>query len=176
MKRVIVLVLLNTLSLTAISDAIFFPYPFTGICYSAEIIYSFEKVKKVKNTTTFWGGVGHVGSFIYRFEPTFGLEMAIEKRHYFQPDKFNHFFISAYLGTALMTQFRDAYTLGLIPGCKINYKARITKKMILEPYLSLSLPITYELNRHSDILPFPALTIGARVGLCRIKYQDKNKT
>ena len=176
MKRVIVLVLLNTLSLTAISDAIFFPYPFTGICYSAEIIYSFEKVKKVKNTTTFWGGVGHVGSFIYRFEPTFGLEMAIEKRHYFQPDKFNHFFISAYLGTALMTQFRDAYTLGLIPGCKINYKARITKKMILEPYLSLSLPITYELNRHSDILPFPALTIGARFGLSRIKYQDKNKT
>ena len=176
MKKVIVLIFFTTLPLTAFCDAIFFPYPFTGICYSAEIIYSFEKVKKAKNTTDFWGGIGHVGSFIYLFEPTFGFELAIEKRHYFQPDKFKHFFVSAYLGTALMAQFRDAYTLGLIPGCKINYKAHITKIMILEPYLSLSLPITYELNRHSDILPFPALTIGARFGLSRIKYQDKKKT
>jgi hypothetical protein len=176
MKKVIILVFLTAITFPALCDVIFFPYPFTGFCYSTEIIFSFEKVKKAKNTTDFWGGIGHVGSFIYRFEPTFGFELAIEKRHYFQPDKFKNFFVSAYLGTALMTQFENNYSIGIIPGCKINYKVQITEKLILEPYLSLSLPITYELNRYSHIIPFPALTIGVRFGLSKIKYQDKNET
>ncbi len=112
---------------------------------------------------------------LFIFEPTFGAELAIEKRHYFQPDRFRKFFVSAYLGAALMTQFENNYSIGLIPGCKINYKAQITSKLIIEPYISLSLPITYELNRYSHIIPFPAMTIGARFGFSKIKYQDKKK-
>ena len=156
-------------------DVIFFPYPFTGICYSVELIYSFENYKKAKNTTNYWVGSGNVGSLVYTYEkPVFGLEAAIERRHYFKPYKFKHFFISAYLGGAYMTDFSFS-TIGIVPGFKINYKANLTTNLVFEPYISLSLPITHGVTKYSDTIVFPALTFGARFGFNRLNDR-KSKT
>jgi len=169
MKKVILIILFFILSKSAKCDVIFFPYPFTGVVYSAEVIYSFENLKKAKNTTNYWGGCGIVGSMVYASEkPLFGLEAAIERRHYFKPEKFNHFFISAYLGGAYMTDFGSFSSIGLVPGLKINYKANLTTNLVIEPYVSLSLPITHELTRYQDTLAFPALTFGARFGFNKL--------
>lgn len=173
MKKLILLFILISKSLPSHCDVIFVPRQYSGLCYSAELIYSFEKAKKVKNTTVFWGGVGTVGSFLYPDEPAYGLEIAIEKRHYFQPDNFKHFFISAYLGTAYMTDFDNSSNIGVIPGFKINYKAQITQRTILEPYISLSLPIMYDISFSSGYFPVPILTFGARFGLSKLKNPKK---
>ena len=175
MKKAIIFILLLVKTSTANCDVIYFPYQYTIFCYSAELIYSFEKVKKTKNTTNYWGGIGVVGSFYFLEEPTYGLELAIEKRHYFQQDKFKSFFISAYIGTAYMTDFKYISDIGIVPGIKINYKAQISKKLILEPYLSLSLPITYDLKGSYRYTPFPAMTIGARFGLGKLKNKNMPK-
>jgi len=105
--------------------------------------------------------------------PAYGLEVAIEKRHYFKPDVYRNFFISAYLGTAYMTNFNNTSHIGVVPGVKINYKAQLTPKLILEPYLSLSLPVTYDVHDSFVYFPFPALTIGARFGLSNLKNKTK---
>jgi hypothetical protein len=175
MKRIILILILTIKTMSANCDVIFFPYQYTLLCYSAELIYSHENIKKSKNTTNFWAGTGVVGSFLYLDMPTYGLELAIEKRHYFKPDQFKHFFISAYLGTAYMTNFNDISHLGLVPGLKINYKAQLTQKIILEPYVSLSLPITYDLQDTFGYVPFPVLTIGARFGLSNLKNKTRPK-
>ena len=167
------MLILTIKTMSANCDVIFFPYQYTLICYSAELIYSQENIKRPKNTTNFWAGTGVIGSFLYLDMPTYGLEVAIEKRHYFKPDEFKHFFISAYLGTAYMTNFNNTSHIGLVPGLKINYKAQLTPKLILEPYVSLSLPITYDLLDSSGFFPFPALTIGARFGLSNLKNKTK---
>ena len=83
MKKALIFLLLLVKTSTANCDVIYFPYQYTFFCYSAELIYSFEKAKKAKNTTNYWGGIGVVGSFYYLDKPTCGLELAIEKRHYF---------------------------------------------------------------------------------------------
>jgi len=176
MKKITLLILLFIISSSAKCDVIFFPYPFTGISYSAELIYSFENFKKAKNTTNYWAGCGIVGSLVFTSEkPLFGLEAAIERRHYFKPEKYNQFFISAYLGSAYMTDFGSFSSIGLVPGLKINYKANVTKKLVLEPYISISLPITYELNKYHDTLAFPALTFGARFGFNKLNDKRLNK-
>jgi hypothetical protein len=176
MKRIALILLLMIKTMSANCDVIFFPYQYTLLCYSAELIYSHENIKKSKNTTNFWAGTGVVGSFLYLDKPTYGLELAIEKRHYFKPDVFKHFFISAYLGTAYMTNFNNTSHIGLVPGFKINYKAQLTPELILEPYVSLSLPITYDLQDSSGFVPFPALTIGARFGISNLKNKTKPRT
>jgi hypothetical protein len=162
------------ISFSSKCDVIHIPYPFTGICYSIEAIYSLESFKKPRNTSTFWVGFGHVGSIVETFEkPFFGLEAAIEKRFYFKPDKYKNFFVSAYLGTAYMTDFDDFSSIGLVPGLKLNYKIRLYSTIILEPYMSLSFPITRELSKYPDTIAFPALTFGARFGINKLK--DKSK-
>ena len=80
MKKIIVLSILVSMTSTARCDVIFFPRQYAALCYSAEFIYSYEKVKKIKNTTVFWGGVGCVGSFLFIDQPTYGLEIAVEKK------------------------------------------------------------------------------------------------
>jgi len=169
MKKTI-LVILFILSCKVVKcDVIFFPYPFTGFSYSTELIFSFENFKKAKNTTNYWAGCGIVGSLVYRYEkPLFGLETAIERRHYFKSDQFKHFFISAYIGGAYMTDFGYFSSIGLVPGFKINYKANLTTNLVLEPYISLSLPITHELTKYPDTIAFPALTFGARFGFNKL--------
>ena len=176
MKKTILILILTIKTISANCDVIYFPYQYTLLCYSAELIYSQENIKRPKNTTNFWAGTGVVGSFFYLDMPTYGLELAIEKRHYFKADECKKFFISAYVGTAYMTNFNNTSHIGLVPGMKINYKAQLTPKLILEPYISLSLPITYDLLDSSGFVPFPALTIGARFGLSNLKKKTKPRT
>ena len=176
MKKTILLLILTIKTYSANCDAIFFPIQYSVFCYSAELIYSFEKAKKLTNTTNYWAGTGVVGSFYYLDIPVYGLEAAIEKRHYFKPDKFKHFFVSAYIGTAYMTDFNQISNFGLIPGLKINYKIQLSSKLILEPYLSFSLPITCDVKDRFIYMPFPALTIGARFGILKLKNETKPKT
>ena len=173
MKKSIIILALIIKSLTANADVIFFPYQYTVFCYSAEIIYSYEKAKKLRNTTNYWAGAGIVGSFLHLDTPVAGLEIAIEKRHYFKPDIFNGFFISGYIGTAYMTNFNDISHIGLVPGFKLNYKKNLSKKLILEPYVSLSLPITYDVKDTFFYFPSPALTIGARIGISKLRTEYK---
>jgi hypothetical protein len=176
MKKFIIVFILISKTFAANCDVIFFPRQYAVFCYSAEFIYSYEKVKKVKNTTVFWGGVGCVGSFIYFDQPTYGLEIAIEKRHYFQAEKYKNFFVSAYVGTAYMTDFNYAHDIGIIPGFKINYKAQISPKTILEPYISLSIPVMYDTKNKTGFFPIPVLTVGVRFGLFKLKREIKVTT
>jgi hypothetical protein len=167
MKKVTILLLFSITSLSSRCDVISFR---DFCCYSAELIYSFEKIKKPRNTTSYWGGVGCVGGLGYHNAgQSYGLEIAIEKRHYFKPDNFKNLFISAYLGSALMTEFESSSRICLVPGIKINYKVKITNKLVLEPYCSISLPITHELTRYNENYIYPALTFGARFGINKLK-------
>ena len=167
MKKVTFFLLFIITSLSSRCDVITFG---DFLCYSAEFIYSFEKIKKPRNTTSYWGGVGCVGGLGYHNAgQSYGLEIAIEKRHYFQPDNFKYFFISAYLGSALMTEFESSSRICLVPGIKINYKVKITNKLVLEPYFSISLPIIHELTRYNENYIYPALTFGARFGINKLK-------
>jgi hypothetical protein len=167
MKKVTFLLLFSITSLSSRCDVLSFR---DFCCYSAELIYSFEKIKKPRNTTSYWGGVGCVGGLGYHNAgQSYGLEIAIEKRHYFKPDNFKTFFISAYLGSALMTEFESSSRICLVPGIKINYKVKITNELVLEPYFSISLPITHELTRYNENYVFPALTFGARFGINKLK-------
>jgi hypothetical protein len=165
MNRIIILVILISKTLSGFSDVIFFPHQYAAFCYSAEFIYSLEKTKKSKNSSVLWGGIGCVGSFAYFDHPTYGLELALEKRHYFKSDKYKYFFISAYIGTAIMSDFKYAHDIGIVPGLKFNYKTQISQKAIFEPYLSLSLPIMYDFKEKVGFFPIPVLTIGVRFGL-----------
>ncbi len=169
MKRIISILAFLSFTLSAYSDVIYFPYQYSLISYSAELIYSSEKVNGDKRSTVLWGGIGGVGSFFYLDQPTLGLELAIEKRHYFKPEEFEHFFMSGYIGTAYMTNFNDISDIGIVPGIKINYKAQLSQKIILEPYISISLPISYSITYTSMYVPFPVATIGLRFGLCTLK-------
>ena len=173
MKKILILFAFLFTTLEANCDVIFFPYQYSGISYSAEVIYSVERLNSAKNTTNIWIGIGCVGSFLFLDQPAAGFEFAFEKRHYFQPEKFKHFSISGYIGAAFMTNLDDINDVGLVPGFKINYKAQISPKIILEPYISLSVPICYNIVDESGYVPFPVLTVGVRFGLC--EHMDKRK-
>ena len=174
MKKILFLFMLVSVANAARCDVIFVPRQYAAICYSAEFIYSYEILKKPKNTTVFWGGVGCVGSFINSNQPTYGVEIAVEKRHYFQPEKFKHFFISAYIGAAYMTEFKYAHDIGIIPGLKINYKAQTSRGTVLEPYISLSLPIMRDVKENIRFFPIPVVTVGARFGLNKLRNTMKS--
>ncbi len=135
MKKTVILLLLTIKTISANCDVIYFPYQYSLLCYSVEYIYSFEKAKKVKNTTSFWIGGGCVGSFLALSHPFMGVECAIEKRHYFKPDQFNKFFISVYLGTAYVSDLKDVSSIGIIPGLKINYKIQKNPKCNCFPHV-----------------------------------------
>lgn len=174
MKKSVISLILISISVASYSDVIFYTPYHNGhnqLCYSSELIYSYERAKKSNWTTVFWGGVGCVGSLKSICNPSYGLEIAVEKRLYFQKDNYKHFFASAYIGSACMTDFRGASDLGLIPGIKINYKAEISKKLLLEPYISLSYPLSYDLKESTGIKPVPVVTLGARFGLFKLKNE-----
>jgi len=169
MKRTLIILAVLFLSLSAKCDVIFYPYQYALISYSVEFTYSYEIVKKIKSSTVFWGGVGTVGSLYYLNEPRAGLELAVERRRYFKPEQYKHFFISAYIGAAYMTDFGNNNDLGLVPGFKFNYKAQLSRSLVLEPYLGLSLPITLNLDHTGFYVPFPVATIGIRLGISKLK-------
>ena len=168
-KKSILIIILSLYTLTGSADVIFFPRQYSVLCYSAEFTLSLEKSVKPKATNVLWGGAGCVGSFQYFDQPVYGLELAYERRHYFKPDSYKHFFISSYVGTALMSDFQSTNYIGIVPGLKVNYKAQISKNLLPEPYLSLSIPFIYDLPNIEGYVPFPVLTIGARIGLVKLK-------
>ena len=167
MKRILIVSLLLIPALNAFSDVIYYP-PKQGsslLSYSAEFIYSFEKVNKPKTTTSLWGGFGAVGLFNNFAEPALGLEFAIERRYYFQENTFKHFFISGYLGIAYMNDFKGISDFGIVPGFKINYKGQLSQEAIIEPYVSLSIPITWDVEGLEKYTTHPVITIGVRIGI-----------
>lgn len=176
MKKIIVIVFLISKTVAAKCDVIFALNPYRA--YSFELIYSYEKAKKIKNTTVFWGGIGVIKSVFVTDMTSYGLELGVEKRHYFQSEKYNHFFISAFLNATYMTNFiyrqSSGNTIGIIPGFKINYKAQISYNTILEPYISLSLPLMIESETKVGIFRIPMLTVGARFGLFKLKNGKKS--
>ncbi len=169
MKRIFTIVSFILLSSHAKCDVIFFPYQYSLINYSIEFIYSYELANKAKNSTVFWGGVGTIGSFFFLDEPAAGLEIAFERRRYFKPEQYKNFFISGYIGAAYMTDFSNTHDLGLVPGFKLNYKAQLSKNLVFEPYVGISLPITIEMNDRHFYFPFPMATIGVRMGINTLK-------
>jgi hypothetical protein len=169
MKKYFVILFLILFNLPGYCDVIFTPLQYNFLSYSGEFIFSFENVKNSKNTTCYWAGAGFVGSLYYSGLPTFGIEVAAEKRHYFKPDYFKHFFISGYLGVAYMNNSDSDPYVGLIPGLKINYKAQLSQKLFLEPYLSLSVPLICDLQFRHAYVPIPILTVGARFGISILK-------
>jgi hypothetical protein len=168
-KKTTILIAFLFVTLSASCDVVFFPYEYSLISYSAELISCSEKVKTARNTGVFWGGIGCVGPLYFFDKPFFGLELAFEKRHYFKPETFRHFFFSGYIGAAYMTDFKYFHDVGIVPGIKINYKACLFAKTVLEPYISLSVPVCYNLAEGSGYVPFPVLTVGVRFGLCKLK-------
>jgi len=171
MKRTIIVFALFCLILPARCDVIFFPkypYPYSLFNYSVEFIYSYELAKKIKSSTACWGGFGYVGSIILE-EPTAGFEIAVERRRYFKSEQFRHFFISGYIGAAYMTNFSNRHDLGLVPGFKFNYKAQLSRSFALEPYAGLSLPVAFDMSRKDIYFPLPAVTVGIRFGICKLK-------
>jgi len=167
-KKNILIVCLSLYSLAGSADVIFFPRQYSVLCYSAEFILSLEKSVKPKTTNVLWSGIGCVGSFYYFDQPVYGLELGYERRHYFKPDSYKHFSISPYIGTALMTDFESIKYIGIVPGVKVNYNAQISKNLLLEPYLSLSIPLIYDIPNIEGYVPFPVLTIGVRIGLGKL--------
>ena len=170
MKKTLTILAFLSFTLYAKCDVIFFPIQYTYASYSFELIYSYEKVKGPKTSNVLWGGIGGVGSFFYAETPYYGIEFAVERRRYHRSDSFKNFFYSGYIGAACMTNLRDGYDLGVVPGLKINYKAQISNSIVLEPYLGISLPIT--MNMHNTAffyVPFPVVTIGLRLGINQLK-------
>ena len=68
-----------------------------------------------------------------------------------------------------MTDFSNTHDLGLVPGFKLNYKAQLSKNLVFEPYVGISLPITIEMNDRHFYFPFPMATIGVRMGINTLK-------
>jgi hypothetical protein len=176
MKKAIVILLLLCKSFSAKSDVIYFPYQYALFCYSIEGVFNYEIAKKPKNTTSIWIGAGCVGSFFYIGQPFFGIECAIERRHYFKSDEFKKFFISGYIGTAYVSDFKDLSSLGIIPGFKINYKSQNEPKTLVEPYLGLSFPISFNLEASVMNYTFPVLTVGVRFGGSKLKIRLRPET
>ena len=168
-KRNILILIILFKSITGFADVIFFPHQYAVFCYSAEFTTSLEKTFKPKVSRVLWAGIGCVGSFYYFNQPSFGLELAYERRYYFKPDSYEHLFISSYIGAALMSDFKYAHDIGIVPGLKLNYKAQISKKLFAEPYISLSIPIMYDFKEKIGFFPIPVFTIGARIGLIKLR-------
>ncbi|HVN58928.1 MAG TPA: hypothetical protein VMT63_11560 [Bacteroidales bacterium] len=173
MKKIILVSIFFTITRSATCDVIFFPYAFNGISYSLELISSRENFRKPYSSTDYWAGCGFVGSLIYPGMKSFGFETAIETRSYFKPDKYKHFFLSLYLGCALMTDLKSYSTIGFVPGFKLNYKSFLSRTLVVEPYISLSYPLTHSLSGYHENYSFPSLTFGARFGLNSL--HDKRK-
>jgi hypothetical protein len=175
MKRTIIILFAISAFSPAYCDVIFTPLQYNFFSYSGELVFNYEILTGPKKTTCYWGGAGVVGSITRKFSPTLGAEIAVEKRRYFERDSFKHFFLSSYLGLAYMWNPEIAPDwMGIIPGLKINYKAQISKRLVAEPYVSLSLPFTFDARLKNAYFPIPVFTIGARVGITKLKDKYSN--
>ncbi len=150
---------------TARCDVIFFPFHYSLISYSFEAIVSYEKTIRPNTTLNYWAGGGMVSSFLYIDEPAFGVEGAVERRWYFKKERYKGLNFSGYCGTALMYNSWQGLNLGIVPGIKLTHKSLIKERLLVEPYISVSIPVSYNLKHTEFWLPFPVATVGLRVGI-----------
>ena len=190
MKKILVSLYFFLLSTTIIkADVIFFPISEFGINFSFELIASYEIPFSQYNTISFWGGGGVVFPIYQTKNPAIGTEIALEIRHYFKNQRFSEFNLGLYAGLAYMhapyfygNELRGYEDLfGIVPGIKLTYKQNVKNKMIIEPYVSISIPWYNDLDsfKQNDWLKYsePGLifTIGARFGLNYIKSKIKSQ-
>ncbi len=169
MKKTLLFITFFLIASQTYADVIFTPIEYSGISYSLEAVSSSEKTTSSYGTTALWAGAGTVGSFFFINMPFWGVEISIEKRHYFKPKTYKGLFISAYMGIALMTDLHTLLDFGLVPGVKLNYKIRPSKNFAIEPYVGLSVPFAYCLTYNGLYFPLPVLTLGVRFGFNSVK-------
>ena len=68
-----------------------------------------------------------------------------------------------------MNDLKDISDFGIVPGFKINYKGQLSPETVIEPYISLSLPFTWEVEDFDKYITLPVITLGIRIGLCNFK-------
>jgi hypothetical protein len=145
--------------------------PSLSIAVSAEMILSYEHVLSQKNTGLLWLGGGFIQILRKEQSFLFGLEAALAFRHYFKPGKYEKFFIGIYGGGCIMYNIHrhssDNFvypgrevTVGLKLGYKkVLNKQAVYKRFVMEPYTSLSTPITKPLEGRY----YPLATVGLRL-------------
>lgn len=172
MKKILTIICLFCFLQKAKSDVVQPALQYALLNYSAKLIYGYEVANKEKISTLYSGGFGIVNSFLAMDEPfSAGLEMLIEKRRYFKPHDYDGFSISSYLGIEYTNNFSCVNDVAIIPGFKFNYKYHVSENTVLEPYLGLSLPITYNLEGDGLYYLFPLATLGVRFGISKLKFK-----
>jgi hypothetical protein len=163
-------VIVNPLSF---ADVIWSPNasPSLSIAASVEMILSYEYVLSKKNTGLFWLGGGFIKVLRTDQSFLFGLEIALDFRHYFKPDKYEKFFIGIYGGGCIMYIIHrhssdnfDYPGREVTVGVKLGYKKVLNKlaankRLVIEPYTSLSTPLT----KHVEARYYPLVTVGLRL-------------
>lgn len=145
--------------------------PSLSIAASAEMILSYEHVLSKKNTGLFWLGGGFIQILRKEQSFLFGLEAALAFRHYFKPDKYEKFFIGIYGGGCIMYNIHrhssdnfDYPGREVAVGVKLGYKKVLNKPaankwFVMEPYTSLSTPLTKQFEARY----YPLVTVGLRL-------------
>jgi hypothetical protein len=138
--------------------------------FSINPIFSHEVYEEAKNSTNYWGGLGILACVYDLDDPLLvGFSTGIERRHYFKSNQFKHFFISATLAGGCMTDFEYLSCLGLAPGLKSGYKAYLRTNFVLEPFISLSIPLAITLGETpGTVVVFPSITLGTRIGFNKV--------
>ena len=145
--------------------------PSLSIAASAEMIFSYEHVFSKNNTGLFWLGGGFIQVLRKEQSLLFGLEAAFAFRHYFEPGIYEKLFIGIYGGGCIMYNIHrhssDNFEYPgreVTVGVKLGYKKAlnkpaVNKRFVMEPYTSLSTPLTKQFEaRH-----YPLITIGLRL-------------
>ena len=145
--------------------------PSLSTAASAEMILSYEHVLSQKNTGLFWLGGGFIQVLRKEQSFLFGLEAALAFRHYFKPGKYEKFFFGIYGGGCIMyTIHRHSsdkfdypgreFTVGVKLGYKkVLNKTGADKRCVIEPYTSLSTPLTKQFEARY----YPLVTLGLRL-------------
>lgn len=167
MKRLIAITIL--LFLTSICKCIEkSPYHGYSPFYVAELIYSYELALESKNSNIFSIGIGTSGTLFYLDEKQAFIFSSVERRQYFKIEQFKNFFYGEHIGPTYLTDFTDENKIGLVPGMKIGYKARLSQLPIFEFYLDITLPIIYDIGLSEFSSSLPVISVAIRLGLCTL--------
>jgi hypothetical protein len=152
-----------------------------GVELSNEILLSYESPIDKSFSYLIWGGQATVISLLpppVEIIPALGGEIGLEGRYYFGIEGLNGLNVSLYGGTALMfvpiiygrrVVSWDIW-LAFTPGIKETYKFNFFEFLSIEPYISLSFPLTFInisslFDGRSDFIYLninPKITIGSR--------------
>ena len=175
MNKVIVLIIFTLIPLTGHCDIYYLPVRYTGFFISADLLYGIEKIKNANNTLGVWAGISMEEPVYNSHHPVGITGFAIEGKQYLEPEHYDHFFVSGYLSVVFVTDLNNVANLGLNPGLRFGYKSLISDRLILEPYLDLSLPLIYDMDHQNTSLPFSALTIGVRIRFSKIISRQRSR-